>query len=93
MKKLKELVLEGVVLAVLGVGCYGFVKGVIDQGRFERTRRKVQLLIDSDKNRVITNNEWNVVYNQLGKKPTNVRYGLDLSTDELNSYLSRHSKN
>ena len=61
----------------------------LPDAKLERTRRDVQLLIDTDSNRVITREEWAPVYRELGVNDS-LSYGLDLTTSQLKQYLENH---
>lgn len=82
----RKKALEGLAILLAGVVATRTVQVVTDENAYYRTRSKVQLAIDVDKNRLFTEEEWMPVYKYLGLTPTN-REGLDLSTEQLRSYL------
>ena len=85
-KEVRSGLITLIVGTALSHGAIKFADGVADDLNHERARRNVQLVIDKDKNRVITNEEWVPVYQSLGF-PGSGQYGLDLSTNQLRSYL------
>ena len=79
------------ILSVLGLGLAGTISGIVEQGKYEQTRRHVQKVIDVDKNGLITPQEWEPVYRRLGITPNQYSfgtgYGLEFSRKQLERYL------
>ena len=75
---LKEKLIDVGASAGLILVLTGFTLGLIEQGKYERVRREVQLAIDSDKNKVITQEEWKLVYEFLGVKPKDYTDIMDI---------------
>lgn len=83
---------KGLITILLAGGAtFLAVKGILENSRHERTRRNVQLIIDTDSNRVITSEEWAPVYKELGVEPF-FNYGVDLEISQLEQYLRNHSQ-
>ena len=100
MKKTLRNLIVGTALVGGGLAVFQIGKSVLEQGEWERTRREVQLLIDTDQNRIITTDEWSPVYDYLGREangitstpfggysPSSFGYGIDLTTEQLKKYL------
>lgn len=93
---LKKILKESAIIAVFGLASTGIVAGIIEQGKYERTRREVQLKIDTDHNGLIMPEEWGPVYKFLDVKPKEYSIGnglgLDLSRAQLEKYLGSINK-
>jgi hypothetical protein len=92
----KKIIRQSALIAVLGLASTGIVAGIIEQGKYEQTRREVQMIIDTDKNGIVTNKEWTPVYRFFNAKPNQYSfgtgYGLELSRKQLESYLENKTQ-
>ena len=66
-------------------------KSIQSQGEWERLRRDVAISVDTDNNRVYTQNEWATVYRSLGLENTR-KEGTDLNSEQFRAYLSDKGK-
>lgn len=81
--------IQTIALCGIAVGFSGMViKSTLNEGEWDRTRREVAVAIDTDHNKVYTDNEWSDVYNTLGIKDTKMQ-GIDLKIEQFRDYLAK----
>ena len=84
----KTKIRTGLVCLLLGACGLRVGDNILEQGAWERSRREVQMQIDSNSNRIITQEEWAPVYASLGVVPSGMMYGTDLSREQFESYIA-----
>lgn len=88
-ERLERALVPVIITAVIGTaGVLGATQAIYNL-RTESARRGAALIADTNRDRLITADEWTSIYRELGLKYTG-KEGTDLTNEQLRRYISKH---